>query len=323
MLSKIFFIAVLGIALCIEVTDIELASEFGNFIRDHDREYSTVEETLKRFKIFTENYNFIKEYNAKSNNVQLGINQFADLTREEIRSMYLNPKVSHDLGTPCTGTHHKSGDSQEVDWRKKNAVTRVKNQGSCGSCWAFSAIGSVEGLHAIQSGSLVEYSEQELVDCSHKQNEGCNGGFMDYALDYIKDNGIAKESDYIYTARDGRCKKVPRSYQIKNCVAIEGANNNQLLEGLNIVPVSVSVKADDPRFTFYKSGVFDDYTATKDELDHGVLLIGATYKDKTPCWIIKNSWGRGWGQSGLAYIKRDIGRGPSICGIAEDSCYAI
>ena len=207
-----------------------------------------------------------------------------------------------------------------VDWRTKNAVTPVKNQGQCGSCWSFSTTGSVEGAWAIASGKLEVLSEQQLIDCSSAQgNNGCNGGLMDDAFKYIiKNGGLDTEADYPYTARDGTCDKTK---QAKHVATISGysdvpaSNAAQMVAALAKGPVSVAIEADQSGFQSYTSGVFNGPCGT--QLDHGVLAVGYT----ADYWIVKNSWGTTWGDQGFIYLSRSAGGASGLCGILMSASY--
>jgi len=325
MISKIIFIALLGAALCIDVSDAEVTVQFGKFLNEFGKKYDTLEETIKRYNIFAENYRYIEEHNAKVSDYKLGVNQFADLTLEEFKAKYLSYKKP---AIPCTLKHIKGEVKTEIDWRDKGKVTRVKNQGSCGSCWAFSAIGAVESLHAIKKSTnpLAEFSEQELVDCSvgWGDNHGCRGGDMSQAFEYIAENGISTEQEYPYEARDGKCRKKSKAYTLKGCVNVTHDSNDELLEALNLQPVSVAVKANNRAFMFYRSGIITDGCGRdSDELDHGILLVGAAVSNGTPYWIVKNSWGASWGMKGFVQIKRDTGKSHGVCGIAMENSYPV
>jgi C1A family cysteine protease len=210
-----------------------------------------------------------------------------------------------------------------VDWRQKNAVTPVKNQQQCGSCWAFSTTGSVEGAHAIKTGNLVSLSEQQLVDCSGAQgNQGCNGGLMDQAFQYIiSNNGITTESSYPYTAQQGTCQtNVTSAATISSFVDVTANSETSLMQAINVGPVSIAIEADQPCFQFYSGGILSDPSCGT-QLDHGVLLVGygTDSSTNTPYWIVKNSWGASWGESG--YIR--LIRNQNECGVAAEASYPV
>jgi hypothetical protein len=244
------------------------------------------------------------------------VNQFSDLTSAEFAKLYLSPFKST---RERTFTTLPAATATSVDWRTSGAVTPVKNQGQCGSCWSFSTTGSVEGAWKIAGNTLVSLSEQQLMDCSTAEgNQGCNGGLMDDAFKYIISNGgLDTEADYPYTARDGVCNSAKQS---KHAASITGftdvpANSEtQLAAAVALGPVSVAIEADQSGFQSYTSGVFSGPCGT--QLDHGVLAVG--YTDSY--WIVKNSWGASWGDQGFIYMAR--GKGASgICGIAMMASY--
>jgi len=198
-----------------------------------------------------------------------------------------------------------------VDWRAKGKVNPIKNQGQCGSCWAFSATASVESAHAIKTGKLVSLSEQQLVDCSGAQgNQGCNGGLMDQAFEYIIANGgQCTEASYPYQAQDGTCQKCTPVAQISGYTDVSAGKENAIMPALNGEPVSIAIEADQDGFQFYSGGVFSGVCGTN--LDHGVNLVGYGTDGSQPYWILRNSWGTTWGEEG--YMR--IIRGKDECGL--------
>lgn len=287
-----------------------------------------------RFANFKKNVDFVAKHNAGKHSYKLAVNHFADLTREEFRTKFLGYKM-------VDKSHYKSLNRPEavnvtvvptsVDWRKKNAVTPVKNQGQCGSCWAFSTTGSFEGAHAIATGNLVSFSEQQLVDCSSAQgNQGCNGGLMDQAFQYIITNkGLCTEASYPYTGADGTCasSSCKSAGTLSSFHDVTPNDENALKTAAAQQPVSVAVEADQTVFQFYTSGVLDDASCGT-ALDHGVLVVGYGH-DSTAnkdFWIVKNSWGASWGAAGYLNIVRNTGApypNPRQCGITSDPSYPI
>jgi C1A family cysteine protease len=249
------------------------------------------------------------------------MNEFGDLNSAEFKAKFLGfqaaetPYLRQRLSSAADGKVFDAPTNDDnFDWKSQGAVTPVKNQGQCGSCWAFSATGAIEGAWKIKSGSLVSLSEQQLVDCAGSTgNQGCNGGLMDRAFEWvIKNGGICSEAAYPYTARGGACAKTCSPVaKLTGYKDIPQGSEAALMTALRAQPVSVAVEADKQAFQFYSSGVLDD-TSCGARLNHGILATGYGTQTKQ-YWNVKNSWGTGWGESG--YIR--MVRGKNQCGIAS------
>jgi cathepsin L len=256
---------------------------------------------------------------ANSHSYTLAMNKFGDLTFEEfhakftgfngVRNSYLRSQNIVDL------SHVEAAD--EVDWVKAGAVTAVKDQGQCGSCWAFSTTGSLEGALFLKNGTLVSLSEQYLMDCSTAEgNESCNGGLMDDAFQFvIKNKGICSEKEYPYKASDESCRKCETKYAEITGFKDVGQTEADLKAAVTLTPVSVAIEADQTAFQFYKSGVLTGVCGKN--LDHGVLAVGYGTDNGVEYWLVKNSWGASWGLDG--YVK--IERGSDKCGIHDAASY--
>merc|ERR1712080_573649 len=239
----------------------------------------------------------------------IGINEFTDRTDNEMKKMMGYQPVERGNATILDDSNL----DDSVDWRSKGAVTPVKNQGQCGSCWAFSTTGAVEGAMFIKTGSLQSYSEQQLVDCSGSfGNMGCNGGLMDNAFRYIEGKPLELESDYPYTARDGSCKYVSSKGvgTVKGYHDVTRNSPSQLKAAIAKQPTSIAIEADQMAFQGYHSGVITSGCGTN--LDHGVLAVGYGTLNGQGFFLVKNSWGSSWGDHG--YVR--IGDSSSnVCGI--------
>ncbi|XP_072999998.1 vignain-like isoform X2 [Typha latifolia] len=300
--------------------------------RSHHTVSRDLDEKNKRFNVFKENVKFIHEFNKKDKPYKLKLNKFGDMTKEEFRRTYAGSKVHHHRmrrGRP-RGSESFTYESvrdlpASVDWRQNGAVTAVKDQGQCGSCWAFSTVVAVEGINQIKTKKLVSLSEQELIDCDTSDNNGCNGGLMEYAFEFIKRNGgITLEEDYPYMADDGTCDVSKNSPMvvIDGHVNVPANDEEALMKAVANQPVSVAIEASGTAFQFYSEGVFTGDCGT--ELDHGVAIVGyGTTQDGTKYWTVKNSWGSDWGEKGYIRMERGIQAEEGLCGIAMEPSYPI
>ena len=293
----------------------------------HDKRYVDMNEDQHRKEIWQTNLKIIAEHNKGNHSYVLAMNHLGDLTETEYRALLLGTKYRPNMrrnGSTFLPLFNIQLPST-VDWREKGFVTRVKNQGACGSCWAFSATGSLEGQHFKKTGNLVALSEQNLVDCSDKYgNDGCNGGLMDYAFSYIKDNGIDTEESYPYTGvKNFFCwfNKANIGATCSGYVDIKTNSESQLESAVATVgPVSAAIDADHRSFQLYHSGVYDEPDCSSTELDHGVLVVGyGSYAGKE-YWLVKNSWGADWGMEGYIMMSRNKN---NQCGIASLASYPL
>lgn len=280
-------------------------SEFEAWKAHHSIKYSSSFENAYREKVFLENKLKAELHNAdKFKTYEMGLNQFSALTQEEFQQQFLGLVLPENFES----VESLSDDVEvgDVDWSSQGAVTPVKNQGSCGSCWAFSTTGALEGLSKIAYGSLQNFSEQQLVDCSGSYgNQACNGGLMDNAFKYVRDHGIVQETEYPYKAVKQTCQKTAGGpFKISGFTDIKDCNT--LANAVAGRPISVAVDA--TNWSGYKSGIFNNCKAS---LNHGVLLVGVA----SDAWKVKNSWGASWGESG--YIRVARGNTCGICNVAS------
>ncbi|TYH85520.1 hypothetical protein ES332_D02G272700v1 [Gossypium tomentosum] len=312
----------------VETQPLTAEHHFSLFKARFKKSYGSEEEHDYRFKVFRANLRRAARHQKLDPSATHGVTQFSDLTPGEFRKRFLGlrrlrlPKDANQA--PILPTDNLP---EDFDWREKGAVTPVKNQGSCGSCWSFSTTGALEGANFLATGKLVSLSEQQLVDCDHECDpeeagscdSGCNGGLMNSAFEYtLKAGGLMREEDYPYTGTDRGTCKFDKSKIVAKVANFSVVSLDEDQIAANLVkngPLAVAINA--VFMQTYIGGVSCPYICSK-RLDHGVLLVGygsAGYapirlKDK-PYWIIKNSWGETWGENGFYKICR----GRNVCGV--------
>jgi len=318
-----------------EIKGMDHMGTFKSWASAFGRNYSSVEEESTKFLVWLDNLHLIATTNSEDLSYKLGLNQFSDMTSDEFRyyvhgedgSCFKDERrnlISNSNGQDIIIEDEFSVNSnaENVDWTEKGVVTPVKNQGQCGSCWAFSTTGAIECNYAIQNGKLNSLSEQELVDCAGILRYGCNGcsgGQMTGGMKYVEnEGGLCLESDYKYTAKDGTCKASTcgTKYDANSgYTEITQYSSSALEAAVNKGCVSIGIEADQTTFQHYSSGVFSGSCGTK--VDHGVLVVGYGEEGGKKFWKVKNSWGDSWGEEGYIRMCRDCNKNgkDGECGI--------
>ncbi|XP_006867693.1 PREDICTED: cathepsin L1-like [Chrysochloris asiatica] len=317
----------MGIASVALKHDQTLDTEWYQWKSTHKKLYGMNEDSWRR-AVWEKNVKMIelhnREYSLGKHNFTMAINAFGDMTNEEFRRIMSGIQIKKHNEK---GIFHErsSGDiPKSVDWRKKGYVTPVKAQGHCGSCWAFSATGALEGQMFRKTGKLVSLSEQNLVDCARQGNYGCNGGYMNNAFQYVKNNrGLDSEKGYPYTATDHNVCHYKPEYSAANVTGIVNIPHNEgaLMEAVaRVGPIAVCIDATQDSFRFYRSGIYSD-PKCRHNLNHAVLVVGYGFEgpesDNNKYWLIKNSWSSSWGLHG--YIK--VAKDRNLCGITDLASY--
>jgi len=293
---------------------------FQSWRQDFDRKYSNAEEEVKKYLQFLKNLKFICETNGEGLSYKLRLNQFGDMNEDEFRKYVhgpsgscVRPPKSKESNNKLAKNIKSPNAPASIDWTDYNGydyVTPVKNQGSCGSCWAFATTGSLECRYAINKGELISLSEQQLVDCSDSYgNYGCDGGWWYNAYAYIEAvGGLCTESEYPYLGVDSTCQQSTcGTYYDKmtNYADVTADDEAALEDAVATGCVAVGVEADQSSFQFYSSGILTGNCGTN--IDHGVLAVGYGSSNGQDYWKVKNSWGTSWGDAGYIYICRSCG----------------
>ncbi len=311
----------------VALSEPDAETAFQQFAAKYEKAYAGPMEQKKRFEIFSFNYGRILKSNRENTHFKLGVNKFADLTDEEFARLYLKKVSEENVERDSEAfLEPAAAAGEEIDHEDK--LTEPKDQGNCGSCWSFGALGSIEAAYFIKYGKKVRFAEQQLVDCSiNYDNHGCNGGEYANAWEYIKnasEPGIVPESEYPYRAYDQPCQLPAgkQGYHIAAYYPLPWGKPDMMMEILKRQPMAVSVKAGCYYFRFYKEGV-----VTKDcgqDLDHDVTLVGAGELNGVPYWKIRNSWGKNWGLHGHILVSRsNLNEGNGTFGVQATPGYPI
>lgn len=327
MLRSSVFVCLLAVSLAF---DVSLDSYWTTYKARHNKMYDGNVEMIRRV-IWEKNLEVVRQHNLEADlgmhSYTLGVNEYADWSNEEYRQFMTAYKPSNSslLSAATFMAPSNVQVPDQVDWRKEGYVTPVKNQGQCGSCWAFSTTGSLEGQNFKKTGKLVSLSEQNLVDCSRKQgNKGCQGGLMDDAFAYIKENkGIDTEESYPYEGKNGQCRFKASTIGAEDTgfTDIKAGDEDALKTATATVgPISVAIDATGIKFQLYRHGVYDNPRCSSTRLDHGVLVVGYGTLDGQDYWLVKNSWGESYGMKGYIMMSRNKN---NQCGIATSASYPL
>jgi len=329
---KVLFALFAFVAVAAAFTNPQLDDLWEDFKVKHWKNYDSANTELLRRSIWEKNYQRVIAHNEDADKGMytywLSMNEYADLHGDEFAKM-MNGLLPRNMTMQKPRLVFNDDDvsdiPDEVDWRKKGLVTDVKNQAQCGSCWAFSTTGSLEGQWFLKTKKLIPLSEQQLVDCARDcGNMGCNGGLMDQAFKCIKKHGgIMSEEDYPYTGRDGQCHfdKSKVVATVTGFVDVKSGSEDALKKAVGTVgPISVAIDAGHYSFQLYSHGIYKERRCSPTQLDHGVLAVGYGTEGGDDYWLVKNSWGPSWGLDGYIKMARNF---KNMCGIATQASYPL
>ncbi|MED6161340.1 hypothetical protein PIB30_059789 [Stylosanthes scabra] len=320
-----------------------IAKKHEEWMALYGRVYKNEEEKAKRRKIFKDNAEFVERFNSEGNkSFTVSLNHFSDLTDEEFVASYTGGRYNYNNSSqpPKPNSNNKglhlgyqnvslADIDSNLDWRQKGAVNDIKNQGSCGCCWAFASVAAVEGIIQIKTRNLLSLSEQQLVDCAVPNSNGCGGYYTDKAFEYIKENGgLVSETDYPYEGVDGM---ICNNEEITNPVGkisgyydIPQQSEEEILKVVANQPVAVGIDASSQAFRHYNGGIFSSDQCGY-SLDHAVTIIG--YGEEGDgvgkYWLVRNSWGQTWGEQGYMRLEKDVANPSGPCGIALRASYPV
>ncbi|CAH1392196.1 unnamed protein product [Nezara viridula] len=328
-MKSIFFTVTL---LALSTATPSFKDEWTSFKKQHGKSYKSQAEENLRLSVFMDNMKFIEEHNARfeagMETYYLRMNSLGDMLSEEVSFFLLglNEDYSDGIEQPMEFIPPANiAIPESVDWRKIGAVTPVKSQGHCGSCWAFSATGSMEGQLFRKTGKLIPLSEQQLIDCDRGLDNGCGGGLAFHAFRYLKDRGLQSEDTYPYEAKDNKCRfnerKVVNGTKVRSWTIIRNGDLDALQKAVATVgPISVSINTKSKSFRFYGGGILTGDGCDPSSVNHAVLLVGYGSENGKDYWIVKNSWNTWWGEKGYIRFERNSN---NTCGIATHPSYPL
>ena len=355
---KLFsFVATLAIVANSQIfhPDSSVIERFKNWVETHRIIARDDYHLVHMFDNWLSNDKFIFETNTKNLTYTVGHNAFSGMNSDEFYE-FMGFKANTDLlakgsgflrGYDTTVQQERIMDLENlpinIDWRTKGVVSDIRTQSQCGSCYAFSAVSTLESAIAIKTGKLYDLSEQEIVSCSVKYgNLKCNGGYYNSVWNFVKDNnGICSESDYPYTSGNGdggscikECTPVSGT-KVQSYVDVTSNSDTAMMTALTVGPISIAIEADQKSFQLYNSGIYSDYEGcnansktngidTQPNIDHAVVLVGYGSENGQDYYILRNSWDTSWGENGYMRIIRGSKYGPyGVCGVLYDPMYPV